>query len=219
MKIPPKLLEGFKYPLHKLKDGESAIFKWPDIAAYADVFCADDISCDHETVMRYLILMYTPGSPAVLQHPHIGKRKTWVMELLGEEPDESGRYVDYNDMLLIRGDGMRNRFVTFLMIQHSSDWSFMVHAQEELEYLMRLTPTTDPDEGMKRRKHMEETRKQIEACVDRITAADKSRALQDGIEWFRAQRSLKIRPEERIMELPPMSIVQDAKEGKSIRGE
>lgn len=216
MPLPSKLLNGFKYPLHLLKKDESAILKYQDIAAYADVFSAPDTDIDPEIIIRYLILLYTPNSPAFLQHPHVGKRKTLVMSWLDIEPDDKGHFPEYNDMLLLRGDAMRRRFVTFLSIQHSLQWSIMHHAMEDMEYFMELRPTTDITEALQRRKLIEETREQIENAMKRITAYDNSKALEDAIEWFTAQRTLRIRVEERIDLIDSSVPPEHAKNGQSI---
>lgn len=212
--IPSKPFNGFKYRIDKLKEGESAILKFPDLMAYGDVFASPEITMDHEVVIRYLILMYTPGSPAISLHNHIGKRKVYALSLLGVQHDENGVYPEYNDLLLLRGDGIRKAFVTFLMIQHSIDWAYMMHAIEELEMLMKMHATVDGDMGTKRRKQMQECRNQIEEAVDRLASAERSRVVFDAIEWFRAQRSLKIRPEERIYEMTPLDIPEKARAGE-----
>jgi hypothetical protein len=216
MPIPSRLLENFKYPLHKLGKDESAILKYQDIAAYADVFAAPDTDIDPEIIIRYLILLYTPNSPAFLQHPHVGKRKTLVMSWLDIEPDDKGHFPEYNDMLLLRGEAMRRRFVTFLSIQHSLQWSIMHHAMEDMEYFMQLRPATETTEALQRRKLIEETREQIENAMKRITAYDNSKALEDAIEWFTAQRTLRIRMEERIETIDSSVAPEHAREAKSI---
>lgn len=217
MPIPPKLLDGFKYRIDKLKPGESAILKWPDIAAYADIFIADDIEGDCEVVMRYIILCYTPGSPAVFQHPtSIGKRKTYVCEILDIPIDEDGRYGVYNDMLLVRGEGMRRRLATYLSIQHSVEWAILCDAQTELESVIESRNPVQSDEALKRRKLIEDLRVTIEESVARLTKYDDSKAVEDSIIYFTSQRSLKIRPEERIDSLPKPTTPEKAKEGKSV---
>jgi len=218
MPIPQKLLSDFKYNLHQLKSGESAILKWPDIAAYADVFLADnlDAGVDPEVVMKYIILCYTPTSPMVHQHPHIGKRKTQVMKLLDLDCDENGHYGEYNNVLLLRGDGIRNRVVTFLNIQHHLDYTIYVHAAEELDEILRLRVPSDAEDAMKRRKLIEETRRQMEDALDRITLHDKSKALEDSIQYFTAQRVLPIRVEQRISKLGESVSPEFAKKGKTM---
>lgn len=211
--LPAKQFAGFKYRLDELEEGESAILKFPDLSAYGDVFTSNEITCDQEVMIRYFIMMYTPGSFAISQYSNVGKRKTYVMGLLGITCDEDGRYPDYNDLLLLRGNGIRTAFVTFLMIQQSLDWAYMMHAVEELEILMRLPPSIDSDAGIRRRKQMEECRSQIEEAMARLTVSEKSRTVLDSIEWFRAQRTLNIRPEERMYDLSAMTLPENATEG------
>lgn len=225
MPIPSNLLSNFKYRIDLLKPGESAIFKWPDIAAYSDVFAADDIDYDPEVVMKFLILCYTPNSPAYQQQNHVGKRKTLIMKWLDIEPDEFGHYGEYNNMLLLRDDdesgssGMRNRFVTFLRIQHSTDWAIMCHAQEEMEFLMKLKPTTDVDEVMKRRKLVEECRSQLEEARNRITNYERSATTEGAIQWFSAQRNSALRPEVRLNKLKASVPPEQAKVGVPIKAD
>ena len=90
----------------------------------------------------------------------------------------------------------------------------MHHAMEEMEYLMQMRPAGDLSEKLQQRKLIEETRNQIEEAMDRITAYDKSKALEDAIQWFTAQRSLRIRPEERLRELGPSVAPEHARNGQ-----
>lgn len=206
-----KLFEGFRYRIDLLKPGESAILKWPEIAAYSDVFLAADTGVDDEIIAKYLILMYTPGSPAITQNYHLKKRKTWVMDFLGISADSDGRYMEYDNMLRCRGEGMRRRLVTYLSIQQSTDWAIFCHAQLELESVMELDPSGDPDILLKRRKLIEEIRLQIADAKDRIMVDGKERSMEDAIDWFYASRRLELRREEQIISLEQPVIPQRAK--------
>lgn len=212
MKIPNNYLDGFKYRIDKLKPGESVILKWPEIAAYSHIFGADNLGYDIEIAMKYIILMYTPGSPCYRQHPVLTKRKTFVMSILGVEANEKGEYPEYTDMLLLRSDAIRSRVAAFLMIQHDVDWTIMCHAEEEL-YSLITTKLEEPDPKtvLERRKLIEETRSQFEDAKKRITEADQSRAVWDAIDTFRAAATLKLRPEERVFEAAPAVIPEQAK--------
>lgn len=212
MPIPEKLLSGFKYRIDLLKPGESAILKWPEIAANEEVFIAEDIGeCDPEVVLKYLILCYTPDSPVVLQHPNaIGKRKTLALELLDIEPDIDGKYGIYNPMMLVRGDGMRRRLAVYLSLQHSVEWAILSDAQTELESVIESRPSEVIQESIKRRELIENLRITIKNSLDRITEYEDSKALQESILYFTSQRSIKIRPEE-VMGRYPSTSPQNAK--------
>lgn len=211
MKMPHNYLEGFKYRIDKLKPGESAILKWPEIASFSHVFGADDLGYDREIAMRYIILMYTPGSPCYRQHPVLSKRKTFVMSILGVDANDRGEYPEYTDMLLLKSDAIRERVACFLMIQHDVDWTIMCHAEEEL-YSLITSKVQDPDPKtlLDRRKLIEETRSQFEEAKNRIMEADQSHALWQAIDTFRAAMSLRLRPEERVFEAPPAVIPEKA---------
>jgi hypothetical protein len=216
MKHTKAYFDGFKYRLDKLKEGESAIYAWPEIAEYANVFAEDDMH-DPETVMRYIILMYTPNSPVYKAEPgHLAKRKTNAMAILGIEPEPDGAYPEYNDMLLLRSDGMRRRVALFLMIQHSMDWQIMCHAEEELYKLMTEDFNhRDPTDAKARRVLIEETREQFQNAKERIMDADNTRAVEDAVDWFRANNRKMMRIEERIAEGVVHVLPEHAKEGKS----
>lgn len=215
MNLPPKLLTGFKYRIDKLKPGEQALTHFPEIAEYIDVFAAADVDEDPEIIVKFMILVYTPSSPLVKDHPNVGKRKTLAMEYLGILPDEKGHYPGFNNMLTVRGDGMRRRLATFLKIQHSMDWAVMCHAQDHLFSIMEEKMPSDPAEALQKRKLINETRSQIEECLDRITAADSLRSVQDAVQWFSAQRTLPIRIETRMDKINVVA-PENAKEGKSM---
>jgi hypothetical protein len=221
MALSPKTLEGFKYPLHKVKPGESAILKWPDIAAYADVFAAEDLDegVDAETVLKFIILCYTPSSPLVKSHPHIGKRKTECMKLLDIPMDENGHFGPYNDILLLRSEGIRKRVMAFLKIQHHVDYTIYVHAAEELEIILEQRTAANAEEAMKRRKLIEETRFQMEEAMSRIIQHDNSRTLEDAVQYFTAQRVLPIRLEQRIPRLGEAVPPAEARMGKTMLAE
>ncbi len=212
-----KLAPSFKYPLHKLRKGESASFKYHDRNAFANEF-TDTEKCDvnPEVLIRYLILMYTKGSPAVEQHPeNIGKRKTYVMELLGFEPDEEGKYVEegLNEMLRLRGEGIRQKFALFLSIQQSSEWAILCHAWESLEAIFTHdVKPTDPDEILKQQKAIHEIRENIRRSYESLTVGDKSKALEEAIEYFRAHRGLMLRPEETIYEDEKKTPIEPSKQ-------
>lgn len=221
MKLPAKIFENFKYDIHKIKDGESAILRWPDIAAYSEIFLAPDIDIDPEIVMRYMILMYCTGSPAYLQHNHAGKRKTLVMKWLEINADPDGTYPIYNDMLMVRGEGIRKRFVTFLMIQNSMDWAIMEHARAQMEELLTAETVIsggmiDVVEQQKKTKLIDDTKKQIESSMMRILSMEKTAAMENSVEWYVAQRVAINRPEVRIDKIGPMVSPEHSKAGKPL---
>lgn len=220
MNIPTNYLQGFKYRIDELQPRESIFLKWPEIAAFSDIFGAENLEYDIEVAMKYIILMYTPGSPCYRQHPVLPKRKTFVMSILGIEPDDKGEYPEYTDMLLLKSDEIRSRVAAFLMIQHDVDWTIMCHAEEELYSLITTkTESPDPKTVLDRRKLIEETRSQYEEAKKRITEADHSRAAWDAIDVFRATITLNLRPERRVYEAAPAVIPEQAarpkKSGKS----
>lgn len=220
MPLPAKLLDGFKYRIDKLKPTESALLKWPEIAAHKDIFLADDAQGDPELIVRYMILMYGHNTPLEQIHPIIGKRKTYALELLDIPVDSDGRSKEYNDMLLLRGDGIRRRFVAMITSQASMDWRLMCHAAESIEELLRLSSLETKDgmdiafdiaESQKIRNLIEETRKQYESAKERLIKKENSIAADAAIEYFTAQRTLNLRIEERLQNIKPV-LPENAKE-------
>lgn len=214
MSSKDSIYEGLKYPIHKLEDGESVILKWPDLAVNAPIFSdASDLpqGLDPELLMKYLILMYTPGSPAIEQHQHLGKRKTWVLSELGIEPDpKTQTYIPaINDMVLMRSAGVRKKAVTFLRLQHPADWAIMCHAERELSELLETPmPTTvneqgkevlDVMEAQKKRALIEATRKQLIEAQNRILDGVRIASIEQAVHEFRAQSNLGIRIEEIVL--------------------
>lgn len=198
----------FKYPIHLLKPGES-VFDLADLKPLKEIFSKPDGMGldDPEFVMKYIILMYTPGSPAISKLPHLGKRKTWVLDQLGVTPDESNRYPDHiNYLALNRCPTVVRKITTFLTLQGSNNFAIMRHAHEELHTLLGMpefSTETKLDKieltiegATKRRKLIEETREQYESAKARLLENDKSRIIEEDVDIFMAQTLLGIRHEE-----------------------
>jgi hypothetical protein len=194
------LYSAFKYPIHTLRDGESAILAYRDLAQAATVFGSKEgmhPDLDPDFVMRYIILMYTPGTPAYDQHKDIGKRKTWVMSELNVMCREDGTYPpQYNELLTLSSPGVRKKVATFLRLQHPTDWAIMCEAEERLYALIESESPKELNQAVTRGKLIEDARKRLEEATERIAKYDASLALEITIHEFRAQLGLGIRIEE-----------------------
>ena len=156
-------------------------------------------SIDNDILMRYIIMMYAKGSEYVENYPKIGKRKTKVLEKLGVSSDANNKFdKDYSDMLIGKNRLVQKKIAVFLTLQQPTDWAIMVKAQEDLENILSSPLPEDPQKQVQRLKAIEDSRKAIESCRERIMNADKSKLLEMEVDEFMAYTSLGIRPEERV---------------------
>lgn len=216
--MTPSKYKKIKYAIHTLKKGESAM-DYPDLVMLKeDLFSKVDLGGpDPEFVMRYIILMYSPGSPARDDHKHIGKRKTWVMKELGVEPNADGRFEDkYNYVLLNKLTSVTRKISAFISLQKPIDFQIMVHAESELDKWLQFSDTEDykkmsVDEALKLRTLIEATRKQYQESSDRLMEYERDLLVQYDSNVFVAQSYLGLRAEEMLNFIPPPFQPHEAK--------
>lgn len=223
MKINKKDYTKIKYPIHLLKTGDS-IFDMGDLAPMRSVFEKqnDDeqaFELDPEFVLRYLILMYSPGSPAIEKFQQMGKRKTWVLSQLGVEPDAKNMYPDnINYLVTYKCPSIVRKTSVFISLQKPIDWQIRLHGEEQLDRLLTIRERDEQGDAslsladeLKLRQLIEETRIQIEGATLRMMEAEPSLLQELDVERFAAQTFLGIRIEEQIRFLPPMPKPRDQK--------
>lgn len=146
-------------------------------------------------------MMYAKGSEYMENYPKIGKRKTKVLEKLGITADSENKFEkNLSNMLIGKNRLVQQKIAAFLTLQQPTDWAIMVKAQEELEEVLNNPLPEDPQKQVQRQKVIEQCRKQIEDCKERMMYADKSKLLEMEIDEFMAYTSLGIRPEEMVLD-------------------
>jgi hypothetical protein len=76
-----KAYQKIKYRIDKVSASDQVIFKFPDLMQFANIFASENglpSNLTADFVMRYIILMYSPGSPGIEIYPMLSKRKTWI---------------------------------------------------------------------------------------------------------------------------------------------
>ena len=194
--------KNLQYQFHKLKAGESVLTAYQDLAEipifHEEKGLPQGIS--NEFVMRYIILMYANGSPAIEKFHHIGKRKTWVMKELGVEADNGNKFPPlYDDLLLNKNALVLQKKAAFLTLQKPSDWQIWMNASEQLYYLLS-TPTPNDDKAATERvKLVNELNAQINKHREAILEHETSVLVESALTTFMAVTTLGLRPEERVM--------------------
>jgi hypothetical protein len=201
-----KLYVKMKYRIDKVSASDSVLFKFPDLAQHANVFASEinlpsNLTADF--VMRYIILMYSPGSPGVDIYPMLSKRKTWALRELGVEPHIDGSFpTEYNELLLNKNQACRAKIVLFLRLQQPEDWAIMIRAEEMLYDLLSMDLPEEPTDQKNHIGNIESLRRQLSESRERFMQGEISKALENDITKFLAQDNLGIRPEEYMMFAP-----------------
>jgi hypothetical protein len=210
-----KLYTKMKYRIDKISASENVIFKFPELSQHAQVFASEinlpgNLTADF--VMRYIILMYSPGSPGIDIYPMLSKRKTWALRELGVEPHIDGSFpTEYNELLLNKNQACRAKIVLFLRLQQPEDWAIMIRAEEMLYDLLAMDLPEEPTDQKNHIGNIESLRKQLSESRERFMQGEISKALENDITKFLAQDNLGIRPEEYMMFAPKGVLPHKAK--------
>jgi hypothetical protein len=202
-----KAFVKMKYRIDKIPMSEQVLFKFQDLSQFADVFASSVGLPERLTpdfVLRYIILMYSPGSPGIEAYPMLSKRKGWALKELGVEPNQQGEFpTEYNELLLNKNANCRAKIVLFLRLQQPEDWAIMMRTEEMLYDILALDMPEDPVDQKSHISNIESLRKQLSDARDRFMQGEISKALEHEITKFLAQDNLGIRPEEYMMFAPP----------------
>lgn len=227
---------NIRYPFHKLKEGESVLEAYNELKE-VEIFHAtqkelmvteiDDSGkevnkkkmctldgLDNEFVMRYIILMYALGSPAIENYPQIGRRKTWVLGELGVKPNNKNMFEkNVNDMLMNKNRLILQKISTFLTLQQPQEWGIWLKSQDDLQNILATPMPDDPLKALNRTKVIDALKVQISECREKIMENDASRLIELELHEFMAYTTLGIRPEERVMMGVKAVEPKDAKAG------
>lgn len=210
-----KIYHKMKYRIDKIPMTDQVIFKFPDLMQFANIFASEigmpqNVTADF--VMRYIMLMYSPGSPGIEIYPMLAKRKTWALKELGINPLVDGSFpTEYNELLLNKNQACRAKVVLFLRLQQPEDWAIMMRAEEMLYDLLSLEFPEDPTDQKNHISNIESLRKQLSESRERFMQGEISKALENEITKFLAQDNLGIRPEEYMMFAPKGNAPSKAK--------
>jgi len=212
-----KKYSKIKYPIHKLKNDQD-IFEYPDLLPFKEIFVQESFrGLDPIVEMKYMILMYSPGSPAFDEHKHYGKRQTWVLRELGIEPNEKDKYPDaINYMLLCKIPSHNRKCSLFRSLQYPLDFQIMVNAEHNLNKWLEFSDTDDYKnlpiaDALDLRKLIEEFRKQYEDSKQRFLHGHGKVTEEWETDLFIAQTVNELRNEYLISALPKVFPPKDAK--------
>ena len=195
-----------KYRVDTIPVNKSVITQYPDLGRYAHKF-ADQGDMPNELtpdfVMRYIILMYCPGSPGVEEIPELNKRKAWALRFLNVEPDNNKRVEDHiNGLLGFRYRSVIDKVVLFLRVVKNHEWSLMLAAEQKQTDLLAqmFIPKTDVQEERTLQQAIEMNMRLLSDVKKRFLDGEKSRDLDDGVNQFLADENLNIDPESYMVE-------------------
>lgn len=194
--------DGIAYPFHNLKEGVSVLDAFKELSEIPIFREEKELpeGVDNEFVMRYIILMYAKGSPAIDKFPHVGKRRTWVMQELGVEASDSKEFEKkYDELLLNRNALILQKKCAFLSLQSPSSWQIWRNAEEQLYDLLKTPAPEDAKAAGERVKLINELNTQIELHRSKVLSYETSVIIESAITKFMAYTTLGLRPEERVM--------------------
>jgi len=131
MKFQPKEsseLDNLKYPFHKYED--DIVSNFSDLNNFRKIFTPENLPepLTADLVLKYIILMYDPGSPGQ-SYPDLKRRRVYAMQVLNHEPP----YEDTIDNMLRWKIPMVNKMATmFLFIVGGEKYALWKQAEVEM---------------------------------------------------------------------------------------
>ena len=193
------------YPIEDVPIGKSVVEKFSDLSTQADVFMREDDlpeGVEADLVMRYLIYMFSPGSPVVAVFPDIQKRKQFVLNKLkitASEAEENGNVPDgYGEMCLMKTPWIIDRFIAFSSLHASEDYSIGNMAAIQIQAMQRglmTTPITKASDYKAYSDGLENWRKTLVDARQRIMQDENSITLQRAVTFSIRSQALGIQPE------------------------
>jgi hypothetical protein len=208
LKFDESEFKKMRYNIRKFSEEKEVIYEFPDLLSFQSVFLKDDIGeLDSDFVLRYLIYLFDPESPAK-SIPDLKRRKAYVMTLLGRKLEDLTS--QEQEMMQWKNRGVNKRAICFLLLVGGEH--YLVWKREE-EKLMQITerPIQLDADDINDKKKAAETEKiyadLIKSCLSQMSDArnkflqeEKDKMLQEELTSFTLFDSLGIRPEEYIRE-------------------
>lgn len=194
-----------KFNISVIPRNQRCIDHFPELKKFEEVFMAKDKVGDPDLVLRYIILLYSPHSPAE-SIPDLKKRKIWALKdvLKVEEPFSQS----LKDMVQWKDEVINRKAVIFMWIVGGARYLMYKQAAEEI---MAITTTeikydgADLDEQKKnadiqkvKRENLTKAAAELENSQDLFLRGEKSVELEKALAEFVLSESLQIRPEEYV---------------------
>lgn len=131
MKFKPEQtheLDTLKYQVHKYD--EDIVSNFPDLNNFRVVFTPENLPepLDPDLVLKYLVLMYDPGSPGQ-SIPDLKRRRVWAMQVLNHEPPYPE---SIDDMLRWKIKEVNKMATMFLFIVGGEKYAIWKQAEAEM---------------------------------------------------------------------------------------
>lgn len=205
---------AIKYPFDTIPEGQSVVEAFSELKELSILSLETGLpeGVDNDFVMKYIILMYSNGSPAIVNYPHIGKRKSWVMQELGVKPNAEKKFErGYNLMLTNKNELVLQKIAAFLSLQKPHSWQTWMKAEEQLYMVNGMAYPKEDKDANERIKLINSLNEQIDLHKKKILEYEDSVIVETALDTFMAYQTLGIRPEEVILQGALITKPSDAK--------
>lgn len=187
------------YNIEDIPEHEDVLDRFSDLALQSHVFgrsddLPDGVSADK--VLRYIIYMFSPGTPVTSAFADIDKRKKYVLFKLNIDLEEMPYYAG---MCLMNEPWAVDRYIAFMQMQCSEDFGvfssaliMMTNIQREM-LVTKFDKTTD---FKNLQGGLESWRDTAVSARERLMHDESSLVLQKAITFSATASGLGIQPEE-----------------------
>jgi len=202
-----------KYRVDQIPDNKSVVMHYPDLGRMAHVF-SDQGDMPNELtpdfVMRYLILMYAPGSPFVSDFSELKSRKAKVLGFLNVSVEgKNSLPAHYNNLIAFKYTSVVQKAVLLLRLCKNHEWA-LLRAAEEKQFLLlsqMFTKFDDVQDEKRLQDAIKANMEMLKTLKDSIIEREKSVELDEGVSQYLAEENLGIDPETYIVQYGETSSV------------
>lgn len=203
-----------KYRIDHIPDTEKVISHFEDLMLLAHIFdnetdLPEGVSADK--VLRYLIYMYSPGTPVRNELTDLEKRKQYCLLKINVLNSEEEDVVDgYGEMCAMKDAWIIERFMAFTGLQKSVDYGLLFTLEERSAKIQKYLLTAGIDKATDDKNLMDGLDRvitKLKETLDRITEGETSIALQREIMFSIQKKRLGIAPEDSSREFREKGIL------------
>lgn len=195
-----------KYRVDQVPDSKSIVMSYPDLGRLAHIFSSQGdmpMELTPDFVMRYIILMYAPGSPFVTDFSELKTRKAKVLAYLNVKVEGKAQLpAHYNNLIAFKYGSVVDKAVLFLRLCKNHEWA-LLRAAEEKQFLLisqMFTKFADVQDEKRLQDAIKANMEMLKSLKESIVDREKSLELDEGVSQYLAEENLGIDPETYIVQ-------------------
>lgn len=195
-----------RYRVDQIPDNKSVVMQYPELGRLSHIFSEQGdmpIALTPDFVMRYIILMYAPGSPFVTDFSELKTRKAKVLGFLNVKIGSKDELpAHYNGLVGFKYAEVIRKTVLFLRLCKNHEWALLRAAEEKQFMLLEsmFTKFEDVQDEKRLQDAIMANKKLLDDLKVSLLEREKAVELDEGVSHYLAEENLGIDPETYIVQ-------------------